>query len=291
MGYTEPLRRFIQHEGFTPQVNPIPNQMPSWMPGSDYLTDFHTGDPYIKVDQGFARLPGAGYEAIHPELEDVDPEDYPDITKLRILADVAPYSREYQRFAARVRSQARNDPDLEAEYGRISEQVRQTKGSTLQVAQKHFNAPVDTVEGTVKSVHGLAVELNEYPGRTFHFSSVGGSMADLTRSLPRAAYKIPSRAGRDSGTPAPPAVVPSPPWGSLHPCPCIPPEALSTGPLSGQPSCSTTASGPGWLFSLAYAGQDGHGAGSGTVFIPVWAAALEGGNYSDSLRSGAPSRL
>jgi len=173
------------------------------MPGSDYLTDFHTGDPYIKVDQGFARLPGAGYEAIHPELEGVDPEDYPDITKLRILADVAPYSREYQRFASRVRSQARNDPDLEAEYGRISEQVRQTKGSTLQVAQKHFNAPVDTVEGTVKSVHGLAVELNEYPGRTFHFSSVGGSIADLTRSLPPRRIENLLARGQGSGTPAP----------------------------------------------------------------------------------------
>ena len=57
---------------------------------------FHVGDPYIKVDQGFARLPGAGYQALHPELKDVNPEDYPDIHKMAILADVAPYSREYQ---------------------------------------------------------------------------------------------------------------------------------------------------------------------------------------------------
>jgi len=73
-GYTEPLRRFIQREGFEPQANEIPNTMPSWMPGEDYYTDFHKGDPYIKVDQGFARLPGAGYAALHPELEDVNPE-------------------------------------------------------------------------------------------------------------------------------------------------------------------------------------------------------------------------
>lgn len=93
MGYTEPLRRFIQPEGFTPQVNEIENTMPSWMPGEDYLINFRKGDPYIKVDEGYARLPGAGYEAIHPELEGLDPEDYPDIAKLRILGDVAPYSR------------------------------------------------------------------------------------------------------------------------------------------------------------------------------------------------------
>ena len=94
-GYSEPLRRFIQREGFEPQANEIANTMPSWMPGDDYYTDFKKGDPFIKVDQGFARLPGAGYAALHPELEDVNPEDYPDINKMAILADVAPYSREY----------------------------------------------------------------------------------------------------------------------------------------------------------------------------------------------------
>ena len=67
-GYTEPFRRFVQRESFTPQANEIPNTMPSWMPGDDYMTNFRVGDPYVKVDQGFARLPGAGYEAIHQEL-------------------------------------------------------------------------------------------------------------------------------------------------------------------------------------------------------------------------------
>ena len=111
IGYSEPLRRFIQHEGFSPQVNEIPNEMPSWIPGDDYLTNFHKGDPYIKVEEGYARLPGAGYAALHPELERVDPEDYPDIDKLRILGDVAPYSREYQKLHDRRRlgpSRARN---------------------------------------------------------------------------------------------------------------------------------------------------------------------------------------
>lgn len=95
MGYTEPLRRFIQPEGYAPQVNEIPNTMPSWMPGEDYLVNFQKGDPYIKVDEGYARLPGKGYEALHTELEGVNREDYPDIVKMRILSDVAPYSREY----------------------------------------------------------------------------------------------------------------------------------------------------------------------------------------------------
>ena len=61
------------------------------------MTNFKVGDPYVQIDDGYARLPGAGYEALHPELKDVNPEDYPDIHKLRILSDVAPYSREYNQ--------------------------------------------------------------------------------------------------------------------------------------------------------------------------------------------------
>jgi hypothetical protein len=60
VGYSEPFRRFVQHEGFTPQVNEIANDMPSWIPGDDHLIDFKKGDPYTKVDEGYARLPGAG---------------------------------------------------------------------------------------------------------------------------------------------------------------------------------------------------------------------------------------
>ena len=73
--------------------------MPSWLPGDDYMTNFKVGDPYVGIDDGYARLPGAGYEALHPELKGLSPEDYPDIHKLRILGDVAPYSREYNQVS------------------------------------------------------------------------------------------------------------------------------------------------------------------------------------------------
>ena len=98
-GYSEPLRRFIQRASFEPQANEIPNTMPSWLPGDDYMTNFKVGDPYVQIDDGYARLPGAGYEALHPELKGLSPEDYPDIHKLRILGDVAPYSREYNQVS------------------------------------------------------------------------------------------------------------------------------------------------------------------------------------------------
>jgi len=104
-GYSEPLRRFIQRESFEPQANEIPNDMPSWLPGDDYMTNFKVGDPYVRVDDGYARLPGAGYEALHPELEGLNPEEYPDIHKLRILSDVAPYSREYNQVPSSCANQ------------------------------------------------------------------------------------------------------------------------------------------------------------------------------------------
>jgi hypothetical protein len=110
------------------------------------LTNFKKGDPHIKADEGDARLPGAGYEALHPELKSINPEDYPDINKISILGDVAPYSREYQKHAGIVRHHSQYDSDLRAEYERIQEQVRRTKESTIRVAQRHFNAQVDTIE-------------------------------------------------------------------------------------------------------------------------------------------------
>jgi hypothetical protein len=122
-----------QREDFTPQANEIPNTMPSWMPGDDYLTNFRVGDPYTKIDQGFARLPGAGYEAIHPELKGVDPEDYPDIYKMSILADVVPYSREYNIFRQAVGKQTEDNTELRIEYERILERVRQTRESVIRM--------------------------------------------------------------------------------------------------------------------------------------------------------------
>jgi len=42
------------------------------------------GIPFLKVPEGYARLPGAGYEATASDLEGLEPEDYPDIHKLSI---------------------------------------------------------------------------------------------------------------------------------------------------------------------------------------------------------------
>jgi hypothetical protein len=161
-GYSEPLRRFIQRESFEPQANEIPNNMPSWLPGDDYMTNFKVGDPYVRIDDGYARLPGAGYEALHPELQGVNPEDYPDIHKLRILCDVAPYSREYNLFRQRIATQARNNTGLQIELDKIVDRVRQVKESSITTDRRRFTAPVDEIEGTVAQASPQGITLKEY---------------------------------------------------------------------------------------------------------------------------------
>jgi hypothetical protein len=86
---SEPMRRlFPRPRAEIESYNPIMNSMPSYVPER-----FKRGDPYLLLPNGYARLPGQGYEALNPDVKGLDPEDYPDIHKYKILADVAPQSR------------------------------------------------------------------------------------------------------------------------------------------------------------------------------------------------------
>lgn len=105
MGMTEPYRRFVPKRPYTTDyVNPLENKMPDWMPGKDYFIDFRSGDPYTKIAEGEYRLPGLGYAARFEELEGVDPENYPLIHQYKILADIAPYSKEFRRVRRKLNS-------------------------------------------------------------------------------------------------------------------------------------------------------------------------------------------
>lgn len=77
-------------------VNLLKNQMPNWLPKdqTSYFLDFSKGDPYSLVENGYSRLPGRGFEALHPELKGISPENYPLIYRYKILSDVAKGSRE-----------------------------------------------------------------------------------------------------------------------------------------------------------------------------------------------------
>jgi hypothetical protein len=133
------------------------------------------------VDEGYARLPGAGYEALHPELEDVNPEDYPH--KLSTLADVAPYSREYNTYRQKIGRQAQDNTELEIEYEKILNRVKKTRESVIRMNDRHFTAPVDEISGTVESASPGGITLKESPGRRFQFSSVSTSAADMSARI------------------------------------------------------------------------------------------------------------
>lgn len=179
LGYSEPYRRFVQRERGIAQVNEIPNTMPSWLPGDDYLIDFRKGDPFSKISNGYARLPGKGYEAIHPEVEGLAPDRYPDINKLEILGDVAPYSSEFHTISGRVAREAADNLELQIRYEKTLERVRQMRESVIRTDTRRFSREITEISGTVTSRTGTSFTLKEYPNETFLLSSVGTSAADL----------------------------------------------------------------------------------------------------------------
>jgi hypothetical protein len=93
---------------------------------------------------------------------------------------VAPNSREYQNYRQRVGKEAQGNTDLEIEYEKIMNRVRQTRESVIRMKDRHFTAPVDEISGTVDEVSPHGITLSEYPGLRFQFSSVGMSAADMS---------------------------------------------------------------------------------------------------------------
>lgn len=120
--FMEIARRFFPHQSHDiNRINPIRNIMPDWMP--DY---FKTGDPYTKVSNGEFRLPGKGYLSmykLHPDLYG----PYGAYDRMKILADVAPWSQEYKLWR-QIASQTVTNPILQKQMVNIKDRVeRQSK--------------------------------------------------------------------------------------------------------------------------------------------------------------------
>jgi hypothetical protein len=96
--FSEIVRRFIPKERTNiDYLNPIKNTMGQqypFLPGPEYYTDFTTGDPFTKVQQGEVRLPGVGYERFNTLYGG----SYGPVNQLDILADVAPYSKQFRQL-------------------------------------------------------------------------------------------------------------------------------------------------------------------------------------------------
>jgi len=123
--FSEVVRRFIPKERTDVDfINPIRNRMADeypFLPGSEYFTNFKTGDPYTKIKEGELRLPGLGYERLNRLYGD-ETGRYGITNQLDILGDVAPYSKQYRSLNKQIDSMALS-PDERIRVAEIREQV------------------------------------------------------------------------------------------------------------------------------------------------------------------------
>lgn len=99
-GMTEFYRRLIPRRPYeTDWVNPIPNTMPNWLPGSRSefgdtgFIDFHVGDPESKIAFGASRLPAPG-----EQYSGVDQAVY----RWKTLEGIAPFASATDYYKTQV---------------------------------------------------------------------------------------------------------------------------------------------------------------------------------------------
>lgn len=131
---SEIVRRFIPHRRREiTEINPLENQLGKeykFLPHDDYFIDFHTGDPRSKIPEGELRLPGKGYEYTHKLHSDVTGK-YGILDKYAILADIAPYSKEYKAINKVVKKMNLNPEDKKFAISVRKEVSAQNKRKTF----------------------------------------------------------------------------------------------------------------------------------------------------------------
>jgi hypothetical protein len=183
LGMNELLRRFFPRPEPGTEVNPLRNQMPSWMPGQDYIINFHQGDPYSKVSYGLDRLPGPGFEKLHPSLEGKNPEEYPAWARMEILADVAPWSKEYKHAKSIAFKQATGNPEATAYLERIEAQ-REEMVVRKRFQELSFRERTETITGHVgEFLSKSQFRLAEYPHHVFNLRGASFSLDKVSDHL------------------------------------------------------------------------------------------------------------
>lgn len=143
-------RRFIRRDdGKLDQYNPIRNTMPDWMPGDSYFINFQIGDPYSKLPNGEYRLPGAAYESLN-ELHPDETGQYGAFDKFKILADVAPFSDEYNFWSQYLLDTLPESDPLRHQATQIRKQVSQRRTKYEFDPYRFKGNDIATEEVTVK---------------------------------------------------------------------------------------------------------------------------------------------
>jgi hypothetical protein len=148
---SEFIRRVIPHKDRTVNYyDPVPNTMPGWLPGSDYMTNFREGDPYALIQSGELRLPGEAYSKLHGN------KGYSAIDRVNILSDVAPWSDEFKIAVAQARVVANSE---DANRGKTDRALIRNAIHRASVSKKlyelhdyKFNRGTHTERLTIKKV-------------------------------------------------------------------------------------------------------------------------------------------
>ena len=180
---SEIIRRFMVKNN-ADTYNPIPNDLPSWLPES-----MRYGNPYTSLAHGGAeyRMPGEGYASLNPEMKGVDPENYSTAHRFKILGNIAPWSNEYR--------DTRDQIESEISRGIISKEGYRDYYNTLQNIKDRqkklaFNpylydpSNYDSIIGRVKNLdpENLAFELEGVTGK-FTLAGVTNNAGDLVGQL------------------------------------------------------------------------------------------------------------
>ena len=184
LGSSEVVRRFIPHtRSYLDQYNPLKNDLPSWLP-DDYFTDLKHGNPFSKVKEAEIRLPGEGYAALNPEVQGIDPEKYPLMHRLKILGDVAMYSKEYRSTLkqAKTRRSEMSDQDRSL-LERIEAQVKSKKINKEFQETRFDSSQLSSREVTVTDVLSpTRIKTKELGDMTVELQGIG-KIANLNEAI------------------------------------------------------------------------------------------------------------
>lgn len=150
-GIMEIARRFFPHENHSiVKINNIRNTMPDWMPER-----FKVGDPYTKIQKGEMRLPGKGYESINKLHSDAYGK-YGALDRMKILADIAPWSEEYKLWRD-VAQKTVTDTKGKKEIKEIKARVQKQSSAHEFYEYKFLKNPSKVTSATVTAINNSTI--------------------------------------------------------------------------------------------------------------------------------------
>lgn len=166
---SEIVRRFIPKERTNVNfINPIKNTMGKqypFLPNSSNFIDFTTGDPFTKVKEGELRLPGVGYERFNRIYPDNNGR-YGAVNQLDILADVAPYSKEFKAINSRIDKMGLGE-DERKKVGQIRAQLNAIQNSKTDFTPYSDYSTIDKISNPIRTIKESVLHADNFFNNKF----------------------------------------------------------------------------------------------------------------------------